>query len=379
MEKNARKGAVETEGRKTFAPLASLREKFLPPVAGKIFPEITHLFPTLTGQNRKKMAANKPLYVYNGKLKMGSSMLGYHGSKTGTIRQIVHDGDTVNVRFADNLGLRFLGVDTPEVSFQQPGSDRFVNIGHDSWAAFFTNGNWKTGLDKFDTGLLAHLDQRIGTGETVHSNHARHADLAEKSLETIMTADLDLSGRPREEFELFMAFAHEFLDGYGRLLCYLNSATENFSRKTDKDAVKAFSYNERQLDAGVGMPYFIWPNVQPFISVKPFSEENVRPTQFWKLIGKASKLKAARRSVAEARAGQVGIYATTDPLILQPFELRFISRRSLPNRYVINLADTGSNRLLPPQRYYTIEHLEDRLYLPSEYLPIFLAYGWVEG
>ncbi len=59
-------------------------------------------------------------------LTLGHAKLGRHGARRGTVSQQVHDGDTVIVEADGNLGVRFLGVDTPEVSFTLPAGKRFV-------------------------------------------------------------------------------------------------------------------------------------------------------------------------------------------------------------------------------------------------------------
>jgi hypothetical protein len=68
------------------------------------------------------------------------------------------------------------------------------------------------------------------------------------------------------------------------------------------------------------------------------------------------------------------------------FELRFLARshtaacgtvrRSPPDRWVINLA-TDSDRLYPPLAYWRIPNPEDRLFIPVEYVPLFIDRGVV--
>jgi endonuclease YncB( thermonuclease family) len=174
-----------------------------------------------------------------------------------------------------------------------------------------------------------------------------------------------------------MAFSNEFLDSYGRLLCYLNSSTDNYRSQKHKDEVKKLSYNERQLAAGWAVPYFIWPNIQPFLIIDAFFKKNVLPKNFWILIKSSSKLRQARKFVSDARTNSVGIFNSSNLLKLLPFELRMIARKQKPNRYVIDLRDEGSNVLLTPEEYIKIPHPEDRLFIPNEYLPIFRVFGWV--
>ncbi len=321
------------------------------------------------------MAIGKALWAANGGLKMGAAKLGLHGEAIGSIKQNVHDGDTTNVHLDRNLGVRFLGIDTPEISFEFPGTGAFVALSNLKWDTLFTSGAWKEGLVLYP-GLLRDLEQRIGDGTGVAKNHADQADAAQKSLEDIIEDDFAKSGKTKAEFQHFMAFGHEFLDSYGRLLCYLNSGEENFEDPAVAKVVKRWSYNERQLMTGWAVPYFIWPNLQPFMNKRPFTEENVRPDGFWELIRTASKLRAAREAVATARNNGLGIFNPANPLKVMPFELRFLSRKRGPERYVINLSDVGSKYLLDPSLYYTVPNPEDRLHIPPEYLPIFTSFGW---
>jgi len=62
-------------------------------------------------------------------------------------------------------------------------------------------------------------------------------------------------------------------------------------------------------------------------------------------------------------------------LRLQPFELRFSAGKRAPDRLVIDvLSDSGVR--LEPTDYPTIEYLENLLYVPAEYVPLFKNNGW---
>ena len=324
------------------------------------------------------MSNVKSLWVSPARFKMGQAKLGFHGTGIGSVKQNVHDGDTLNVSFFKNLGVRFLGMDTPEISFQLPGDDAFVALSKPAWAAFFASGQWRERLN-VGADLLAHLEQRIGDGSQAAANHAAHAEAAQRSLEEAVQAHLDRSGKPKEDFVFFLAFGHEFLDVYGRLLCYLHANEENFADKADQEEAKKWSYNERQLASGAALPYFIWPNVQPFLSVNAFAEDSVRPDRFWKKVNSSKRLQEGRRLVSQARSAGLGVHSPDNPLILKAFELRFISRKKGPDRFVINLADPGNHRLLAPEQYFLVPQDEDRLYVPKEYAPIFQMFGWTLG
>jgi hypothetical protein len=86
-------------------------------------------------------------------------------------------------------------------------------------------------------------------------------------------------------------------------------------------------------------------------------------------------LDEARGWVRQAREGGQGVWSPSQPLRLLPFELRFLARRTPPDRWVIDLS-AGDDRLLGPQLYYMIENPEDRLYVPEEYVQLFVSKGW---
>lgn len=317
----------------------------------------------------------KALRLSKNGFKIGNGIFGTHGDQSGSVREIVHDGDTINIRMNDNLGVRLLGIDSAEVSLPIPGPGTFTHLKDARWDAFFRSGAWKTDLF-LHPGLLLDLEIRIGNGIDIAANQARQADRAQRNLEKIIQDDLEASGKTEADFRFFLAFGQEFLDGTGRLLCYLHSDRENFSDRQERAAVSASSYNERQLAAGAAYPYFIWPNIQPFLSGRSFAPDNLDPENFWLAVQRSFKLQQARNSVKAARKAGLGVFDPQDPLRLAPFELRFISRRMPPNRYVIDLAQPNTRRLLAPELYYTIPNPEDRLFIPAEYRLLFEATGW---
>ncbi len=75
-----------------------------------------------------------------------------------------------------------------------------------------------------------------------------------------MLEDIEALDQTEEEFRFFLAFAYEVMDRYGRFLCYVNRE----QRDAHHPEPRPRSYNERLLAAGAVIPYFIWPNVDPF-------------------------------------------------------------------------------------------------------------------
>jgi hypothetical protein len=70
---------------------------------------------------------------------VGHFGLGMHGNAVGSVKQQVHDGDTVFVRAIGNFGVRFLGIDTPEISFTLPDSTNFISISDQRWKDFLSD------------------------------------------------------------------------------------------------------------------------------------------------------------------------------------------------------------------------------------------------
>jgi endonuclease YncB( thermonuclease family) len=310
-------------------------------------------------------------------LVVGHAKLGRHGEGRGSVTQQVHDGDTANTEAVGNVGVRFLGVDAPEVSFTLPGGDprRFVPLTGEAWEAALADP-FAAHLPAFDPpldpALQAHLAARVGPGTA--ANHARHAESAHRCLEELVTADLAELGHSTEEFEFFLAFAGEVMDRYGRLLGYLNRQQRSATSPTPRPR----SYNERLLEAGLVIPYFIWPNVNPFRRQRSLAAAVPEPGTANRLAQAESSLRQAREWVAGAREQGIGVYDQADPLRLHPFELRFLSRRQPPDRWVLDLGG-DDDVLLPPQAYFTIANPEDRLYVPGEFVPLFVEAGWRRG
>jgi hypothetical protein len=90
------------------------------------------------------------------------------------------------------------------------------------------------------------------------------------------------------------------------------------------------------LRSGRAEPYFIVPNINPFRR-KPLIESIPEPDKFKTYIQEDPSLLEARRSVKDAREKKIGIFDEKSPLMLEPFELRFLARREAPSRRVIDM------------------------------------------
>ena len=321
----------------------------------------------------------KAVFTTQRGLTVGIAQLGIRADGRGSVGQQVHDGDTVTVDPFGNLGFRFLGVDAPEVSFTLPaqsngnGSDSlnstFVGIDDPRWETFLsTPFSDLFGPIELDEGLRDYLQPRVGAGTA--TNHAKLADAATAALRAEVSADMERLGQDGETFKFFLAFASEIMDSYGRFLGYINC---------DQPAPpRPDSYNERLLGQGHVTPYFIWPNLDPFRRQPRLVDAVPEPGKVTPagVAASASRpLDEARASVRQAREAGLGVWKSDDPLRLLPFELRFLARRKPPDRWVIDLA-AGDDKLLAPQLYHRIDYPEDRLFIPDEYLQLFVSEGW---
>ena len=210
----------------------------------------------------------------------------------------VHDGDTVAVLAAGDVGVRFLGVDAPEVTAPLPGTQApLVALDDPRWeqalAAAFAPGAQPLG-PAADPALVAHLEARAVVGEAV--NHARLAAAARIALVDMVSKDMAALGVDAAGFRFFLAFAADVMDRYGRLLGYV---------KPDQPHVPAEqrlgSYNERLLAAGWASPYFIWPNTSPWRAAPAIVDAVPAPGTAAQAAAADPALVAARASVKAAR------------------------------------------------------------------------------
>jgi endonuclease YncB( thermonuclease family) len=305
-------------------------------------------------------------------LTVGHVGLGLRGNTSGSPHQQVHDGDTINVRALGNFDIRFLGIDAPEISFTLPGGGTFISLSNPRWENYLSDP-FATDLGPFQpeltAGLRAYLQAHSDPGTA--TNHAELAVAAKNALAGEIIKDMETLGANNDNFKFFLAFAFEIMDRYGRLLCYLNRDQPDPNTPEPRPR----SYNERLLSTARVMPYFIWPNVDPFRQHNSISDAVIPPGKANTLVSGNNALAQARKAVSLARQQQIGIFDATNPLRLAPFEVRFLARRSAPDRWVIDLGK-NDDVLIQPQNYYTLTNVEDRLFIPEEYVPLFVEKGW---
>lgn len=286
----------------------------------------------------------------------------------------IPDGDTIGLHIAGSASVRFLGIDTPEKNFQLPGSAAQRRLDSAEWEAYLTNP-FQAGTFGLDPDLVDHLRTRIGAGAGV--NHRRHGENAEHALTELVQADMNALGQDPNTFGFFVSFSFEVFDSYGRFLAFINRDQPN----ANTPAPRPHSYNERMLERGAALPYFIWPNIDPFRRTSSIVDAVIAPGTANHLANSTPALRRARDFVAQARAAARPntVFDPANPLRFEAFEIRYLGRREVPNRAVIDLS-RNDNVILQPQHYFRIPHAEDRLFIPPAFVQLFVSRGWrLEG
>ena len=206
---------------------------------------------------------------------------------------------------------------------------------------------------------------------TPGTTHYQHAGNATESFRKLVSDDMEVMQQDLDSFGYFMRFGFEVMDGYGRFLCAINRNQPQRTVPTPRPP----SYNMRLLERGHAFPYFIWPNVNPWERPATISEAVIQPGRARELAESDGELVRARGHVQKAREQHLGLFEMTSPCLLEPFELRFLARRQLPSRYLIDL-NSDSEELIPPDQYFRVPQPEDRLWIPAWYVPLFRQAGW---
>lgn len=303
----------------------------------------------------------------------GLAVPGLFNNQPASVAQQVHDGDTLHVIPKGNIGVRLLGIDTPEVSFMFPGpAGQFVSLNDARWNEFLSTAldpRWGQFSVPLSADLTSWLQPRLqGEPGTVHR---AHADRATDALRAMISADMHIMGQDLSSFGYYMAFGFEVMDGYGRFLCTINRDQPLRNVPTPRPP----TYNMRMLQSGLAFPYFIWPNINPLQRPDSVAKAVIPPGKAKELADSDTELLMARHAVQQARQNHLGVFEMMSPCLLEPFELRFLSRREMPSRYVIDLS-SDTDRMLPPERYFEVPNSEDRLWVSSIYVPLFQQHGW---
>jgi len=301
----------------------------------------------------------------------GSVMFGKRSGRIGTAREQVHDGDTIVCHAPDNIGIRFLGIDTAEVSYRFPGTRQFMSLTDARWNEFLADpfgSQWpefQGEMGDLKQVLQARVQPDAG------SNQVWHADRATQYLLQQVEKDMQQMGQDEETFRFFLVFAHEIMDGYGRFLAYINRDQPD----RNQPGPRPLTYNERMLQSGLALPYFIWPNINPFKRASSLMTAVVPAGRANEIAESDSALSRARRWVKTARSQHLGVFDAMRPQAWEPFELRLLAGRQAPKRWVIDLSRNDSV-LLKPENYHTIPWPEERLFIPEHFVPLFVSQGW---
>jgi hypothetical protein len=70
------------------------------------------------------------------------------------------------------------------------------------------------------------------------------------------------------------------------------------------------------LETGFAAPYFIWPNLNPFMKFGSIVEAVPDINDFQEVINKSKRLRDARNFVKRARDLETGIFDKNNPLLL---------------------------------------------------------------
>jgi hypothetical protein len=206
-------------------------------------------------------------------------------------------------------------------------------------------------------------------------NHHAHAKAAEAELEAQMLADEQQMTAAGVEFQLFLAYAMEKMDVYGRLLAFLNRNQPDATNLGPRPP----TYNQRMLAGGFARPYFIWPNIDPFRQQPDLLSAVPTPDGLPGWVANAPSLIDARAATAAARAAGAGTWHADNPLMLDAHEFRAMWDLRPPHRWVVDLSGQHYGAILAPHRYLDVPHHEDRLYVPPESVSLWLERGWTRG
>lgn len=265
----------------------------------------------------------------------------------------VSDGDTPEVTFSVETSIRMLAIDTPEKGFYDTRNLLHVPRNRSRYheSEVFSPILAQLELDEevvgvrnaeYDkrhfTGKLAdeyaeYLSQKLSAGDAA-ANQMEHALAATDHLRAIMDRDI------------FLTYGEQSFDRYNRLLAFIGRYA-----KSKRD--RGLTYNLQQLQAGMAINYFIYPNLVDL-------NQTARSRDI-----KNKHVSLAREAVITARDARQGIWDEANPLILWPFEFRLLVRREPPTRYC---ADLETLALYRPQEYYKVP-VENRLFFSEEFVP----------
>lgn len=320
--------------------------------------------------------ASKPKVFFtfgSGDVRSITSIRQERDGSTQPLGTAIPDGDTISIHLDGSGAVRFLGIDTPEKAFDLSGQGR-PSLDDDAWSTYLADP-FAQQFGPFD--LEPALEQHLRSRANAEGgrNHHRHGLAARDALTALVQSDIAAMNQTPETFQFFLSFSYEVFDTYGRFLAFIN---RNQPESTAANP-RPLSYNERLLEAGASLPYFIWPNVAPFRNGDTVTDSIVPAGGAADMADASTSLRRARDFVRAARAAGIGVFNPADPLLFEAFEIRYLGRREAPSRPLIDLSK-NDNVILRAQNYFQVPNPEDRLFIPREFVYAFVAKGWrLEG
>jgi hypothetical protein len=153
-----------------------------------------------------------------------------------------------------------------------------------------------------------------------------HAMRAGESLRSLVESDMAALGQDSATFKYFLACEFEVFDSRGRFLAFVNRDQPD----PNVPGPRPLTYNERQLEKGKALPFFIWPNIDPFRNVN-LVDAVLAPGTAPDVVNASASLRRARDFVQRARTSELGVFEKVNPLRLEAFEIRFLARREAPD------------------------------------------------
>jgi hypothetical protein len=249
-----------------------------------------------------------------------------------------------------------------------PGPDTDPDLDSQAWEDYLSDPfRPELGLFDIDPQLKAHLAGRVGAGAA--ANHHFHAVRAGEWLGSLVQSDMAALGQEKDTFKYFLAFELEVFDSRARFLAFVNRDQPN----PNVPGPRPLTYNERQLEKGMALSFFIWPNIDPFCNLN-LVDAVLAPGTAPDVVKASASLRRARDFTRHARTGELGVLEKTKPLWLEAFKIRFLARREAPDRAVIDLSQ--SDDVILPGHYFRIPRAEDRLFIPAHFVSLFVDRGW---
>jgi endonuclease YncB( thermonuclease family) len=213
------------------------------------------------------------------------------------------DGDSVYITGSVcNELVRLLGIDAPEI--------RGLNLDKLEESKF---------LYVLDDNLLEYLTPKL-TRKSIET-HKNLGFKAREYLENILDENLTVT------------FGREVFDRYGRPLVYLGDGHT--------------MYNVTLVKYGFAIPYFIFPNAVPITEEGEYTYDHIEIMQ---------------KAAAYAQENTLGIWGDIDDILI-PMELRYLTRRELPEKYC---ADLETGVLYPPKGYYMVPVVNRLFFYPQD-------------